>query len=459
MSTASPPAPFWRDASLVVLFGLVLLLPGSFSLPLIDRDEPKFSQATWEMMERGSWTVPTFNGDYRFDKPPLTYWWMSAHMILLGKTELAARLHAILSSVLVALALYEFGRALFSRWAGLCAAGGWLTCLQVALHGRLAVADMPMVLAVVVVARCLYALLLVPGLAKPWRWQLLLYVALALGFLAKGPIAWLVPLLGLVLMRLLLWKSKPVIFWNRLGWWWGLPLSLGLIAIWGVPALLETQGKFAESGLGEHVIERGVRSFNDRLFIPIYYPLTAFLSLYPWSPLVFAGFALMRRNWDAKQAFLLGWFIAPFIIFFFYATQLPHYVMPGFPAFFLLLFQTGQAPPFVKRWHRIGFWAVHGVVLSVAAALLSLLPFFATVEQGVLGRAVASLVFAMGLLGVMSVLVVFRQWKPALVASALYAMVWISVGFHLRAIHPVPKLAERVAALPPQTEMVGMGYS
>ncbi|MEM1059930.1 MAG: hypothetical protein AAGK14_11835, partial [Verrucomicrobiota bacterium] len=47
----------------------------------------------------------------------------------------------------------------------------------------------------------------------------------------------------------------------------------------------------------------------------------------------------------------------------------------------------------------------------------------------------------------------------ALVASALYAMVWISVGFHLRAIHPVPKLAERVAALPPQTEMVGMGYS
>jgi len=467
MPAASPtaPSPFWKDTVLVFLLGLALLLPGSFSLPLVDRDEPKFSQATWEMMERGSWTVPTFNGEYRFDKPPLTYWWMAAHMAILGKTELAARLHTILAAALVAVALYEFGLALFSRWAGLWAAGGWLTCLQVAIHGRLAVADMPMVLAVVIIARCLYALLLVPDLKKPLHWQLLLYLALAFGFLAKGPVAWLVPLLGLVLTRALLWRSKPapmsrdpLMRWNRLGWWWGLPLSLAIIALWGIPALIETQGLYAESGLGEHVIERGVRSFNDRIFLPFYYPLTAFLSLYPWSPLVFAGWTLMRQNWDARQAFLLGWFLAPFLIFLFYATQLPHYIMPGFPAFFLLLFQGGKVLVPSKKWHWVGFWTVHLLVAAVLiTAMVVLLDYVAL--QPVLTTGLYALLFGVFILGGLGIFAVRGMRVPMVTALLAFAICWMVAGRQFSQEHPVPPLAQQLADLPPQAELVGMGYA
>jgi 4-amino-4-deoxy-L-arabinose transferase-like glycosyltransferase len=38
----------------------------------MDRDEPRFAQATVEMMVRGTWTIPYFNDEYRFDTPPLT---------------------------------------------------------------------------------------------------------------------------------------------------------------------------------------------------------------------------------------------------------------------------------------------------------------------------------------------------------------------------------------------------
>ena len=57
---------------------LIFLLPGNGSLPLIDRDEPRFAQATREMMQRQDWIVPYFNQEYRFDKPPLIYWMMAA---------------------------------------------------------------------------------------------------------------------------------------------------------------------------------------------------------------------------------------------------------------------------------------------------------------------------------------------------------------------------------------------
>ena len=68
MKMAFPPAWF------VLTLGVVVLLAGTFELPLLDRDEPRFSRATVEMAERGNWVIPYFNGQYRFDKPPLTYW-------------------------------------------------------------------------------------------------------------------------------------------------------------------------------------------------------------------------------------------------------------------------------------------------------------------------------------------------------------------------------------------------
>lgn len=457
MATSPVASSFWRDAVLVFLLALALLLPGSWLLPLVDRDEPKFSQATAEMMERGSWTVPTFNGEYRFDKPPLTYWWMAAHMAILGKTELATRLHTILSAALVAVLLYEFGLVLFSRWAGLWAAGGWMTSLQVALHGRLAVADMPMILAVVVIARCLYALLFTETKTGRWKWQVLLAFALAFGFLAKGPIAWLVPLLGLILTRLMLWRSLPQP-WSRLGWWWVVPSSLGLIAIWGIPALMETQGKFAESGLGEHVVERGFRSFNDRLFVPFYYPLTMFLSLYPWSPLLFPGISLVRERWSAKQAFLVGWFVAPFLIFMFYATQLPHYVMPGFPAFFLLLFQAGKAPVCSKWWHHVGFRLVHGIVMVVLLTAVGVLAFVGS-PNPTLTLGLVFLLAGVGALGAMSLAAVKGFRFGGAIFTIFYIFCWLASSHYLAKVHPVPPLAQRIAQQAGEVELVGMGYA
>src|SRR5260370_33205231 len=53
---------------------LIFHVIGTWSVPLIDRDEPRFAEASREMIERGDYIVPHFNNQLGLDKPPFPYW-------------------------------------------------------------------------------------------------------------------------------------------------------------------------------------------------------------------------------------------------------------------------------------------------------------------------------------------------------------------------------------------------
>src|ERR1700720_5018171 len=82
-----------RPLYLVLFFlGATLLYSvGNWSLPLIDRDEPRFAEASREMRQSGNFVVPRLNGEYRFDKPPLIYWCQVLSYDILGENDFAAR--------------------------------------------------------------------------------------------------------------------------------------------------------------------------------------------------------------------------------------------------------------------------------------------------------------------------------------------------------------------------------
>jgi len=343
----------WLPYLLIAGVALIVLVPGTWHLPLIDRDEPRFAEATREMIARHEWIIPYFNHHFRFDKPVLTYWLMRGGYLLFGIDPFGARFHSIISALLTAVVIFALGRRHFSNRIGGAAAVGFLTCFQVFLHGRSATADMPMVLAVAVSQMALYELLCRESQPRPHRWFFILYVALAIGFLAKGPIAILVPLLTVLLLRFALWR-RPLP-WARLKPQWGLPLVLIIVGAWGVPALYLTHGLFWQVGMEKHVIDRGLEVFDGRFYSPFFYLVTAFFSLCPWIAFAGEGFRAVRAHWDRSNAFLAAWLLSPYLIFTFYATQLPHYVMPGFPAFFLL---TAQALEFPESGNRgwVNWW-------------------------------------------------------------------------------------------------------
>jgi len=218
---------------LLMLVVLVLLLPGSGTMPLLDRDEPRFSEATRDMMEgeHANWIVPYFNGQYRFDKPVLIYWMMRLSYRTFGVNEFSARLPSVLCTAAMAWLLWHMGRRWFSAACGVFAGFGFITCVQLLQHGRGALADMPMVLGVTLAHYAMFELLHAERPEHPRRLFLLLYGALGFGFLAKGPVALVVPLLTVLIYRFVFWRQP--LRWRNLRLELGLPLALLIIAAWG----------------------------------------------------------------------------------------------------------------------------------------------------------------------------------------------------------------------------------
>jgi 4-amino-4-deoxy-L-arabinose transferase-like glycosyltransferase len=445
----------------LIAIGLLALLPGNRHLPLIDRDEPRFAQATREMMDRGEWMIPYFNGDYRFDKPVLSYWLMRGGYALFGVNEFGARFHSVICSIGVALALLAMGRRWFGGRAGWMAGAAFLLSIQVLIHGRSASADMPMILAVTLTHLALYELLRErpPEAAPPgggWFW--LLYGSLGLGFLAKGPVAWLIPLLSLLLWR---WGfGRRPLPWSRLRAGWGLPVTLALVGAWGMPALLATGGQFWAEGINKHVVQRGLEAFNSRAFLPVvYYPATACLSLFPWIAFLGPIWAVVRRQRSPAVSFLLSWLVAPYIVFTFYATQLPHYVMPAFPAFFLLLGRALDQGPREPRWSR--YWA--GFIFAafgIAAAALAAVGLGADLPPSLAGLRVTALGLAAVLasLAGIAVLARGRRWIPAAGLVPVTALGLALGAYGLSRQLPGVQLADRFRSMPPGSAFLAFQY-
>src|SRR4029450_7263548 len=100
----------------LLFFGcLVFHILGSWSLPLIDRDEPPFAEASREMIERGNYIVPYFNNQLRLDKPPLTYWAQVASYHIFGENDFAARFPSAIAAAINAVVIVVWGRPMRSE--------------------------------------------------------------------------------------------------------------------------------------------------------------------------------------------------------------------------------------------------------------------------------------------------------------------------------------------------------
>ncbi len=316
------------------------------------------------MMERGDYVVPYFNARYRFDKPPLTYWCQVASYRVFGENAFAARFPSAVAAALTALVLFAWGRRLQVAQAGWWAAIIFSLCLQTFMHAKAAVADMWLVLFVTLAFWAGHEL---------WRerekgtrgWWWVFYLSLTFAFLAKGPIGW-VPLGAVALQQ---WFRPAPHFRRRFLFVRGMLLVLGLVALWGVPALLRTHGEFFAIGIGRHVVGRSFGTMQGHggkwfLTLPFYF-LTVFLSFAPWSVKLPW---LTRRLWrgrDALDLYLVVGIALVFLIFTLVKTKLPHYTLPAFPLLSLLL---------ARHWLATGVnlrrWSIATAATGLALALI-----------------------------------------------------------------------------------------
>lgn len=346
----------------------------------MDRDEPRFAEASREMRERGDYVVPYFNNKYRFDKPPFIYWTQMASYRLFGENDFAARFPSGVAAALTAVLLFAWGWRLGSERIGWWAAIIFSLCLQTFVHARAAVADMWLVFFVTAGFWAAYELIadwLGPQTSttnsrRRKYWWLAFYVALAFAFLAKGPLGWM-PLLTVAAMKFFL-RGQPL---NRRFWFApGILFTLAIVFLWGIPALLRTNGEFFWVGIGRHVVERSFGALEGHggqtwtsyfLTLPFYFG-TVFISFFPWSIKLPALAKRLWRERDGVDKYLIVGTAIIFILMTVVKTKLPHYTLTAFPLLSLLLarhlFALPGSPRFAKRA------AVAAVVVSLGTALL-----------------------------------------------------------------------------------------
>lgn len=86
------------------------------SIGLVDETEPLFVEASRQMTVTGDWITPYFNGETRFDKPPLIYWLIALGFRLFGVNEWTARFPSAFSAIaLVVLGFYTLRRFGYPR--------------------------------------------------------------------------------------------------------------------------------------------------------------------------------------------------------------------------------------------------------------------------------------------------------------------------------------------------------
>ena len=83
------------NSILIKTFTLIWLLGINFiafiwnlgSVGLIDETEPLFAEASRQMLITGDWITPFFDGQTRFDKPALIYWFQAIAYKIMGVNE------------------------------------------------------------------------------------------------------------------------------------------------------------------------------------------------------------------------------------------------------------------------------------------------------------------------------------------------------------------------------------
>lgn len=385
----------WRRGLLLFLAVLALALPQAVLLPLLDRDEPRFAEASREMLQSGNFIVPTFNHAPRYAKPPLIYWCQAISYVLFGENAFAARLPSLLATAVTALLLFTWGTRLGSEQVGLAAGLIYAFCFQTVQQGRVATADALLIFFMTLTA---FAGWLILHPRQPGRVRVICFVVLTLGFaggfLAKGPEA-LLPFLPLLICAR---GAGGNVMGKLIA---SFIAGLIIVLLWAIPAYIETNGDYWRVGMREGVGERMVTGLQGHgastfgwylLSLPLYL-LLFWLSALPWSPLLVIHRKKLFTSWkpDLADAYLLLNAGIIFVVFSLMVTKLPHYTLPAFP--FLAL-------AFSRRWQSIGLpessLTKLGWISGLTFALLTAVAIPIAIASGATPSPVGELVRAAG---------------------------------------------------------------
>lgn len=376
-----------RYYALLILLCLAAFLPGNSSLPPIDRDEPRFMQASRQMAETGDFVDIRFQDESRYKKPIGIYWLQSAAVMLSGEGADAPiwvyRLVSLLGGIIAVCGTFAIGRSLFGTRAGLISAIALIGIVGLGFEARIAKTDAFLTGLTVVAQGALASLYLASrqGRSAPGHAVWLFWVAQACGILIKGPI---LPLISALTVASVVVLDRDRSWLRNLKPVRGLLVILLIAAPWIAAISTKVGWAFWEESVGKDMLGKVASGQEAHGFPPGYYVITYALFTWPFGWIALDGglAALKRFRTDPRLLFLIAWYIPWWIVCELLPTKLPHYMLPAYPAILLLVGWrlTSPEPLYSRRWEiwlmRLARFGVAVVAVGLAVLAVALPLYF-----------------------------------------------------------------------------------
>src|ERR1700731_2451920 len=180
-----------RRLVLIAIAALILYLPGLGRPALWEPDEGRYAEIAREMYLTGDYVTPRDNFVRYFEKPPLVYWAETAAIAIFGLNEFAVRLPAALFSAGEVVVTAAIAEVMFGEAVAILAAIALALSPLFFGFARFATLDPALAFFMTAALGAFYMSARSRDFSsgKGRRWFLIAAAMLALGTLAKGPVA------------------------------------------------------------------------------------------------------------------------------------------------------------------------------------------------------------------------------------------------------------------------------
>jgi len=307
-------------AALLIILTVTILF-GRLGRNTVFFDEAIYAEVSKEMVERGEWLTPHWNGREWFEKPPMYFWATALLFKLFGISEFWARFASAMSGLGILLLAFLIARRIYNDAAGLLAVLILLSTQLFVSYARFGTTDTLLTLCVLL---AVYSYLRTD---KDERFWLLAGASCAMALMVKGAAGLITP--AVLLVASLIDRRFVAILRSR--WLWlGIATAVLIALPWHLLMYRQHGSAFLRTYLSRHVISRAMSNINqyNRGYSYYFTVLKDFVS--PWAFILPFALIFARRP-RSFVVIVLG--VIVFVGYTLVQTKFQGYILPAIPAF------------------------------------------------------------------------------------------------------------------------------
>ena len=355
----------WAFPLLLALVALAYLLPlGTHGLWI--PDETRYAQISQNMLLSGNWVSPHFMNVRYFEKPVAGYWMIAIGQALFGQNLFGVRFASALSTALSVLLCYLIARRMWNepRKSFACAL---LYMSLTVIAGQAGYANLDPQFTFWVNLSLVALWFAVDSTSRGQRliaWAVL-GLACGMGFMTKGFLAWLLPVL--IALPWMLWQKR----WRELLVYGPVAIVVAVVVSlpWALAVHAQEPDYWRFFFWHEHIRRFAGEDAQHDAPWWYYLPLLVGFSL-PWVALLPPA---LKQAWQTRRqtniAFLLLWLWMPLIFFSLSKGKLPAYILPCLLPLALLLGHTLADRLKLEQGRILGINGILNLALGVIALL------------------------------------------------------------------------------------------